>query len=142
MGAAFRIPGKATRTRSEAPGRDPCSSEEERAAAARVEAEARERRQIEDQERRQKSLDQAAAAGDPFARMTIAMKNGGMYSTEFWSAWRAYDVQYAEESGKVSKSTVNECDVSEPDFAQLVVESIRQTGKIIARVNHEKAIHL
>lgn len=81
-------------------------------------------------EARDQALVDAAAGGDPWARMDLAKKEGDPVA--YWTAFRDYELQTAEEIGYKDKliRVVNNIPVSDPDFVSNVIESIEQDGHI------------
>lgn len=78
---------------------------------------------------RDEELKKRVEAGDPLARMDVAETNG----IEYWEAYKQYTIEYAESWGRTSTSTINDISVHEPDFAEKVVQSIHELGRICGR---------
>ena len=103
---------------------------------AEMEEKSRINREKREQEYAKRSLEQEeelkkrVEAGDPQARMRVAKMN----SIEYWEAYKDYEIEYAEswKNGK-STSTINDISVYEPDFAEKVVQSIHESGRICGR---------
>ena len=79
----------------------------------------------------EKELLERAASGDPWARMDVARNNQDRL--EYWKAFRDYELQIAEDLDYASRNevyVVNNIPVTDPDFAELVIESIDELGHI------------
>ena len=68
-------------------------------------------------------LEEKAAAGDHFARMLLAKRAGDLLT--YWKEFAAYEIAYAEDVGYPSKRTVNGVSVYLPDFAEQVIQSMK-----------------
>ena len=82
---------------------------------------------------KQADLDDRAAAGDPNAQMIKALQSGGKFNAEYWKAYAAAQVEYADGTGRPCSATVNGISVLLPDFAEQVVKSITAGAAIICR---------
>lgn len=71
-------------------------------------------------------LQEKAAAGDPHARMFLHNK----LEVEYWQAYKDYELAF---TGGYSSRTVNGVSVYDANFAEEVVETIKNTGVIIAQ---------
>lgn len=115
-------------------------AEAEKARAAQIAAERRLQKNAEIEKQHHDALMKAAAAGDHFARMELAVKEHGNMSAEYWDAFAGYELAHAEACGMVSCTIVNGIEVNEPDFGQQVLQTIKEGGKIIVKTGCEKAV--
>ncbi|MBR6165549.1 MAG: hypothetical protein IKQ45_06465 [Clostridia bacterium] len=108
------------------------AAQAEKDAAARQAAEERQRLGKERIEVAQNALIQSIERGEPLARMRVYPPN----TLEYWEAYRDYDISYAESIGKRCYTTVNDIYVTDADFPNLMIISIRELGQIREDVRH------
>ena len=111
------------------------------AAAAKRREDAAERETVQAQARK-RSADQAkadkarrAASGDPVARMLQSKVSGDW--REYWTAFKEYEIQYAEKNGKKSTRSVNGISIHDPDFVGLVLVATARDQKIYSTLNDQ-----
>lgn len=84
----------------------------------------------------QQELEKQAGAGDLRAVMRIACENmskiGNNTSAEYWLYYKQFVTANAEINGMISGIMVNGVSLYDDNFEQRVVDTIQQTGKIIA----------
>ncbi|MCR5594813.1 MAG: DUF2256 domain-containing protein [Lachnospiraceae bacterium] len=92
-------------------------------------------RQIqEDNERADQELHERAEAGDNEALMKLAEKAGDRAG--YYKYFALYEIEREEKDfGRRSTRTVNGISVYDPDFAELVMKSIEETGQCISKIN-------
>ena len=73
------------------------------------------------------------AAGDPRALLLRERAEHGNMSRRYWELFAAAVIKEAEESGRVSKLTVNGCSPYNDTFADDVLESVKAFGQFNIR---------
>ncbi len=118
--------------------------EEREAAAGEAERIAREAREqlregkVEEMKRAEEErFAESLKNREPWARMKQALKEGGMNNSEYWEAWKADQVQYCAKFGRKCTSSVNEIPVTEEDFGNKVVQSMKEQNRCIQRSSWE-----
>ena len=100
-----------------------------------------EKKRIQQQERR-KRIKAEAAERETVNKIVIqgyqAPVIRGNTSPEYWEEYKLRELKWAEESEKISKTTVNGIPVQEPLFGVLVCESIKTMGRILTKAEYEK----
>lgn len=102
-------------------------------AAEQETAQAQARKRAAD--RAKSAMAQRAASGDPVARMLQAKVSGDW--REYWTAFKEYEIQYAEKNGKKSTRSVNGISIHEPDFVELVLVATARDQKIYSTLNDQ-----
>ena len=104
-------------------------------SAERIARQEKEAKAAEEEEK--KELLSLAAAGDPIARMEIALETGGKLSADYWSAFKEYEIAQAESSGLKKITVVNGIAVTDPEFTEKILDALAiQGGAIMTRVEH------
>lgn len=98
------------------------------------EKEERKRLNTERNNNRAKQIKMDAAAGDPIARMLMVDK----YSKDYWIAFQDYELQMEKEYKRKSSKTVNGISIYDDDFADNVILSIRNIGKIVINTVYQE----
>lgn len=78
-------------------------------------------------------MEQKAEAGDLYSLMVLAHERNDKKS--YWRYYAQSEIEAAEKYGRKSTRLVNDYSVYEPDFPDLVLESIKLTGKCIQRLS-------
>ena len=87
-------------------------------------------RHAEDAAKRQQDLIRRYSAGDPLAGMILAkQKNDDLL---YWQCFQAYEMDLSDQLEN-SRRTVNGISIFTDHFPELVIESIRETGRIDIR---------
>lgn len=87
-----------------------------------------------EKERQLQELQERAAAGDYSALMKLAEKDGDRIA--YYKYYALCDIEREEtDFGRKSTRTINGISVYDPDFAELVVKSIDETGHCINKTN-------
>lgn len=79
---------------------------------------------------RQQRLQERAAAGEPHARMMLSNR----LQTEYWQAFKDYELQLAEAAGEPSRRTVNGISIYTDQFETEVIRSIKERNIIITEL--------
>lgn len=106
-------------------------------AAAEADREAAAQQKAEEQARRRSEPQEQETAGS-LGRLRQAGRAGGNITPEYWEAFKEYDLEFAAESGQISRTEVNGIPVQAADFGRLVCDSIIGGSPIITRVKHER----
>lgn len=88
-----------------------------------------EQKAAENHEQRSDDLKKRAKNGDPLARMRLAKPN----SLEYWKAYQQYERAGYNRSGRFV-SLINDISILEENFAEKVVESIKENRYISGRL--------
>lgn len=96
--------------------------------SARISREEADRINKERAENARKQLIESATAGDLVSIMILAQRSGNW--PEYWRAYKAYEIQLAEERGEDCTAKVNSIPVTDPDFEALVIYSIENEKRI------------
>ena len=73
---------------------------------------------------------QAIERGDPLARCTLALKEYGIRSAEYWEAYKAYILNFTDAWNAESAASVNGIPINNPLFGLSVSMSIEELGYI------------
>jgi predicted nucleic acid-binding Zn ribbon protein len=106
---------------------------EEAAEVAAVNKAARQKARDAAAQQARVKLEEKAAAGDHFARMILAKQAGDQLT--YWREFAAYEIEFAERIGYPSKRTVNGFSVYLPDFAEQVIQNMKEGNILFLRMD-------
>lgn len=93
----------------------------------------RERRHEEIRKANRQALLDRASKGEPSALMQLARENGDHFT--YWHNYKLDAITASESEGRFSTQEVNGISVYDPDFEELVISSINESGKCF-QVSH------
>ena len=112
------------------PTKKTCGPECERIHASRRrtawEIKSGHREKLKEERRSQHERTTTGTGRQPFTPSPGA--RGGNLTPEYWQRFQRHELKYAEVMGKRSGTTVNGINVNAPDFVDLVIISIQESG--------------